>query len=73
MGKPLEYFDGRADSPRPKTQFGTTTSFGIPDIDGQVAKVMKVPGDLSNKIGTSCAMGLRRMEAERRSTSIPYL
>ena len=51
VGTPLEYFDGVGGQTEQKTQFGTTTSFGIPDIAGQSARVMKVPGDLSNKIG----------------------
>ena len=51
IGNPLEYFDGPGGQTETKTQFGTTTSFGIPDIGGQPAKVMRVPGDLSNKIG----------------------
>jgi hypothetical protein len=51
IGQPLEYFDGTAGETATKTLFGTTTSFGIADIDGQPANVMCVPGDLSNKIG----------------------
>ncbi|MBI4324082.1 MAG: hypothetical protein HY674_02340 [Chloroflexi bacterium] len=51
VGQKLEYFDGAGGQTESKTQFGTTTSFGIPDIDGQPAKVMRVPGDLSNQIG----------------------
>ncbi|MGV3771607.1 MAG: hypothetical protein ACO1QB_01815, partial [Verrucomicrobiales bacterium] len=46
-----EYFDGAGGDTETKTSFGTTTSFGIPDIGGQPAAVMKVPGDKSNKIG----------------------
>lgn len=33
------------------TQFGTTTSFGIADIGGQVANVMKFPQTTSNTMG----------------------
>ncbi|MGV3771310.1 MAG: hypothetical protein ACO1QB_00310, partial [Verrucomicrobiales bacterium] len=51
VGAPLEYFDGAGGDTETKTSFGTTTSFGIPDIGGQPAAVMKVPGDKSNKIG----------------------
>jgi hypothetical protein len=41
VGNPLEYF---ADAVRDGTAFGTTTSFGIPDLGGTPAKVMQVPG-----------------------------
>ncbi|HVY71911.1 MAG TPA: hypothetical protein VHH73_18410, partial [Verrucomicrobiae bacterium] len=51
VGKPLQYLDGATGDTATKTKFGTTTALGIPDINGQVAKVMDVPGDLSNKIG----------------------
>ncbi len=58
VGNPLEYFDGAGGATETKTAFGTTTSFGIPDIGGQPAKVMKVPGDLSNKIGYTMRHGI---------------
>ncbi len=45
VGRPLEYFDGAAGQTFAQTQFGTTTSFGIPDVDGQQATVMRVPGN----------------------------
>ncbi len=51
VGKAMEFFDGPGGLTEQKTEFGTTASFGIPDIAGQPAKVMKVPGDLNNKIG----------------------
>ncbi len=48
IGSPLAYLDPLTQA---GTEFGTTTSFGIADIGGEAAQVMKVPGDLSNKIG----------------------
>ena len=51
VGAPLEYLDGPAGSTAAGTQFGTTTSLGIADINGTPAKVMRVPGDLSRNIG----------------------
>ena len=58
VGSPLEYFDGAGGETEQKTAFGTTTSFGIPDIGGQPASVVKVPGDLSNKIGYTMRHGI---------------
>lgn len=43
IGSPMEYSDGEGGSTSQQTQFGTTTSFGIPDIQGAPAKVMKFP------------------------------
>ncbi len=40
VGSPLEYFAAEVET---GTQFGTTTSFGVPDIAGAVANVMAVP------------------------------
>jgi len=51
VGQPLEYFDGATGETATKTQFGTTTSFGIANIAGREADVMYVPGDPNNKIG----------------------
>ncbi|MFM8358845.1 MAG: hypothetical protein ACKOET_09835, partial [Verrucomicrobiota bacterium] len=55
VGSNLAYFDTTYDGPtgtaESKTQFGTTTELGIPDINGQPAKVMRVPGDLTRKLG----------------------
>ena len=51
IGKPLEYFDGPAGDTATKTMFGTTTAFGIADINGKPAKVMQVPGDLLPNVG----------------------
>jgi hypothetical protein len=47
VGSPLEYFGTTATG----TQFGTTTQLGVTNINGVEAKVMRVPGDLSNQIG----------------------
>jgi hypothetical protein len=58
VGAPLEYFDGAGGQTEQKTQFGTTTSFGIPDIAGTPAAVMRVPGDLSNRIGYTMRHGI---------------
>jgi hypothetical protein len=46
IGQPLEYFDGPGGQTKSQTQFGTTSSFGIPDIDGAVANVMHFPVNL---------------------------
>ncbi len=55
VGKALDYVDPTYDGPNgsaaDKTQFGTTTSFGIADIDGQPANVVRVPGDLTRQLG----------------------
>ena len=48
-GKDLEYGDGRVKS---HTSFGTTTSFGIPDIGGKPAKVMKYTRDEFEDVAT---------------------
>ena len=47
VGNPLEYFGTTATG----TQFGTTTALGVPPINGEVAEVMRVPGDVNNQIG----------------------
>lgn len=41
VGQPIEYFDGAGGATQGQTQFGTTTSFGISDVNGQAANVMK--------------------------------
>ncbi|MEI6342003.1 MAG: hypothetical protein WCR07_08600 [Verrucomicrobiota bacterium] len=51
IGKPLAYFDGAEGVTKAGTQFGTTTEFGISDINGAEAKVMRVPGELDRNIG----------------------
>jgi hypothetical protein len=55
VGKALDYFDPTYDGPNGsaavKTEFGATTDFGISDINGEVAQVVKVPGDLTRQLG----------------------
>jgi hypothetical protein len=51
VGKPLEYFDGPSGTTAGGTQFGTTSAFGIPDINGVPANVMCVPGGSSTQLG----------------------
>lgn len=46
-GIDLEYFDGPGGPTEAATQFGTTTSFGIPNAGGQVVNVMRVPKNTS--------------------------
>src|SRR5689334_16591168 len=43
VGSPLLYADGDPGPTKAGTQFGTTTSFGIPNINGTPANVMKFP------------------------------
>ena len=45
IGKDLEYGDGAAGRVQAHTSFGTTTSFGIPDIGGAPAQVLKYTRD----------------------------
>ena len=51
IGQALEYFDGPSGATQAGTQFGTTTTFGIPDITGLPAKVMRVPRATTTQIG----------------------
>ncbi len=51
VGQPLQFLGGAGGATATGTRFGTTTSFGIPDIAGTPAQVMRVPGDLSREIG----------------------
>lgn len=51
IGNDLEYFDGANGSTAGQTEFGTTTSFGIPGINDEPAAVMKAPADSSSNIG----------------------
>jgi len=44
---PLQYADGPGGATQGATSFGTTTSFGIPDINGTPAKVMRFPAATS--------------------------
>lgn len=43
VGVDLAYFDGPGGATQQATQFGTTTTFGISDIEGQAVPVMRVP------------------------------
>ena len=43
VGNDLEYFDFVDGPTEQETKFGTTADFGIPDINGQPANVMKMP------------------------------
>ncbi|MCB1126404.1 MAG: hypothetical protein KDM81_07910, partial [Verrucomicrobiae bacterium] len=58
VGAPLEYLDGPAGVTAQKTEFGSTAGFGIADIGGEVAEVMRVPGDLDRRIGYLMDHGL---------------
>ncbi len=62
IGQDLQYldptFDGPSGSAAQKTEFGTTASFGIADIGGQVAGVMHVPGDLDPRLGYAMHHGI---------------
>jgi hypothetical protein len=62
IGNPLQYYDSTFDGPTgsasDKTQFGTTTSFGIPNINGQIARVMRVPGALDLRYGYAMHHGI---------------
>jgi hypothetical protein len=58
VGQPLQYLDGAGGVAQAATEFGTTTDFGIADIGGAPAKVMKVSGDLNTKIGYKMFHGI---------------
>ena len=58
VGTPLQFFGGNAGVAKAKTEFGLTSDFGIDDIDGVPAKVMKVPGDLDRGIGYVMTHGI---------------
>jgi hypothetical protein len=49
VGRALEYFDGPGGVTASGTQFGSTTELGIDGINGEVARVMRVPGDYSDR------------------------
>ncbi|HKS38790.1 MAG TPA: hypothetical protein VJW76_16465 [Verrucomicrobiae bacterium] len=51
IGKPLRYFDGTNGVTQTGTQFGTTTELGISLINGQEARIMRVPGEVVREIG----------------------
>lgn len=55
IGTPLAFF---SEATRQSTQFGTTRDFGLPDIGGQPALVMAVPGDVSRDIGYVMTHGI---------------
>ena len=57
-GNALAFLDGPGGLTAGGTEFGSTADFGIADINGQAATVMKVPGDLSNKIGYVMTHGI---------------
>ncbi len=58
VGTALEYLGGPGGLTAQGTAFGTTTSFGIENIGGQPANVMRVPGDLSREIGYVMTHGI---------------
>lgn len=58
VGQPLEFLGGAGGLTAQMTEFGTTTSFGISDIGGVAARVMKVPGDLDRNIGYVMTHGI---------------
>ena len=51
IGAPLDYLDGAEGLTKTGTAFGLASELGVPALPGGDARVMKVPGDLSNKIG----------------------
>ena len=55
VGKDLAYFDPAFDGPAGtnanKTTFGTCTALSVGTINGNDAKIMQVPGDLTRNIG----------------------
>lgn len=59
IGQPLEYRDGAAGTTAAGTRFGTTASFGIPNIGGRTAKVMATPAADTRQIGYLMRHGAR--------------
>jgi hypothetical protein len=51
IGAPLEYLDGAEGLTKTGTAFGLASELGVDLIGGKDVRVIKVPGDLSNKIG----------------------
>ncbi|PYK99326.1 MAG: hypothetical protein DME19_09025, partial [Verrucomicrobia bacterium] len=51
VGQPLTYIDGPGGATAQGTQFGTTTSLGIPNIGGAAAQVMKFPANTNLSMG----------------------
>ena len=62
VGKDLQYLDGPTGTTESLTAFGTCSSFGIPTINGNDAKIMKVPGGAgvngNNNFGYIMAHGI---------------
>lgn len=54
LGRPLEYMSAAAQA---ATQFGSTEDFGLPNIDGSVARVLRFAGASSQDIGYVCHHG----------------
>ena len=52
IGNPLKYLDGEKGATASATEFGSSTDFGIPDINGKSTSVMKV-----NHIGSNANFG----------------
>ena len=59
VGKPLTYFDGAGGVTETGTQFGLCSDFSLPLIDGQNAKVMRVPGNLVREVGYVMDHGIK--------------
>ena len=62
IGKPLQYFDGPGGVTATGTKFGTTGEgdfAAIPNINGQPAKIMYVPGDVVREIGYVMDHGIK--------------
>lgn len=59
IGQPLTYRDGAAGTTAAGTRFGTTRTFGIPDILGAPAKVMAAPAASTRAIGYLMDHGAR--------------
>src|SRR5439155_6606749 len=59
IGKALTYRDGPAGSTAQQTKFGTTTSFGLPPINGTPAKVIGIPKAATRSIGYIMEHGAR--------------
>ncbi len=51
IGLPLQYLDGLTGSSKDAVQFNTTTGFGIPNIDGKPARVVRFAGASTRDIG----------------------
>ncbi len=58
VGAPLEFLGGPEGLTAQLTEFGMTSEFGIPDINGEPAAVMRVPGDLTREIGYIMTHGI---------------